>query len=431
MESVDFDVLIVGARVAGASLALLLGARGYRVLMVDRDTFPSDTLSTHMIGGAGVAALGRLGVLADVEAAGFRRLTRHRTWVEDCLFEGPAGPSGAYSMAPRRDVLDATLIRHALARGGVEMRERTHAEGLLEVDGRVVGAVLRAPDGTRRAVHARVVVGADGKYSKVAEWVRAERYEAVPAQRPAYYGYFHGVKPLPEPALEMFFAHDQVGFIFPMRPDEDCLALELQQEDYVAFRGNPQAVFEERFRALPGMAARLEGARLEGKLLGTRGIENYVRKPYGPGWALSGDAGYLKDPITGTGIGDALVQSFLLADALDAALRDADWDASLSAFQRQRDAMMLPMYHWTVAATQVRDASPEAVAWLHAALVSPHATRQIMYWLPAALSGELPPRLQPMVTTLGGLFGAAAKPAPRAAVPEAVPASAPRMGPTV
>lgn len=419
MGSVDYDVLIVGARVAGASLALLLGERGHRVLMVDRDVFPSDTLSTHLVGGAGVAALGRLGVLVDVEAAGFRRLTRHRTWVEDCLFEGPASPAGAYSLAPRRDALDAILIRHAEERGGVEVRERTLAEGLLEADGRVVGAVLRAPDGTRREAHARVVVGADGKYSKVAEWVKAERYEAVPAQRPAYYGYYHGVRPLLEPALEMFFAHDQVGFIFPMRPDEDCLALELQPEDYATFRANPHAVFEERFRALPGMAARLGGARLEGKLLGTRGIENYLRKPYGPGWALAGDAGYLKDPITGTGIGDALAQSFPLAGALDAALRGADWEASLSAFQRQRDAMMLPMYRWTVAATQVRDSSPESVAWLRAALVSPHCTRQVMYWLPSALSGGLPPRLQPMVTTLGKLFDAGL--AQPVAVPETLP----------
>lgn len=424
MESLEYDVLTVGARVAGASLALLLGERGHRVLMVDRDAFPSDTLSTHMVGGAGVAALRRLGVLADVEAAGFRRLTRHRTWVEDCLFEGPAGPAGAYSLAPRRDALDATLIRHARERGGVELRERTLAEGLLEADGRIVGAVLRAPDGTRREVRARVVVGADGKYSKVAEWVKAERYEAVPAQRPAYYGYFHGVKPLPEPALEMFFAHDQVGFIFPMRPDEDCLALELLPEDYAAFRGNPLEVFEERFRALPGMAARLEGARLEGKLLGTRGIENYLRTPYGPGWVLAGDAGYLKDPITGTGIGDALAQSFPLAEALDAALNGAEWDTSLSAFQRQRDEMVLPMYRWTVAATQVRDAPPESVAWLRAALVSPHAARRIMYWLPAALSDGLPPQLQPMVTALGGLFGAAARPAQPAAVPATVPATA-------
>lgn len=402
----DYDVLIVGARVAGASLALLLGQRGHRVLLVDRDAFPSDTLSTHFMNSRAVGMLDQLGVLPDVLGAGFRRITRTRTWVEDCLFEGPAGPGGAFSLAPRRDALDAILIRHATERGSVELQERTHAEGLIVEDNRVVGAVLRTPDGAKREVRARVVVGADGKYSKVAEWVKAEAYEAAPAQRPAYYGYYHGLTPLPESALEMFFAHDQVGFVFPMRPDEDCLALELQPEDFAAFRADSLGTFEARLRALPGMAARMEGAHIEGKLLGTRGIENFVRKPYGPGWALAGDAGCLKDPITGTGIGDALAQVFPLADALDAALRGADWEATLSAFQRARDEALLPMYRWTIAATQVRDAPAESTAWLRAALVSPHLTRQIMYWLPSVLAGGLPPNLQPMTRMLAGFFGA-------------------------
>ena len=76
-----------------------------------------------------------------------------------------------------------------------------------------------------------------------------------------------------------------------MRPNEDCLALEIQPEDFEIFRADPRATFEEHFRALPGMAARMEGASLEGKLQGARGIENYLCKPYGPGWALTGDAG--------------------------------------------------------------------------------------------------------------------------------------------
>jgi flavin-dependent dehydrogenase len=416
----EYDVLIVGARVAGASLALLLGQKGRRILMVDRDAFPSDTLSTHFMNGRAVGMLDQLGVLPDVLAAGFRCITRTRTWVEDCLFEGPAGPPGAFSLAPRRDALDAILIRHATERGVVEFQERTHAEGLIEEDGRVVGAVLRTPDGTQREVRAQVVVGADGKYSKVAEWVKAASYETAPAQRPAYYGYYHGLTPLPEPALELFFADNQVGFIFPMRPDEDCLALEFQPEDFAAFRANPLAEFEARFRALPGMAARMEHARIEGKLLGTRGIENVLRKPYGPGWALAGDAGCLKDPITGTGIGDALVQTFPLADALDAALSGADWEASLSAFQRVRDEVLLPMYRWTVAATQVRDAPAESMAWVRAALVSPHLTRQIMYWLPSVLAGGLPPNVQPMTNMLARAFGAQ----PAAAVPSAGAATA-------
>ena len=417
-----YDVVVVGARVAGASLALLLGQQGHRVLLVDRDTFPSDTLSTHFVSGAGVASLRRLGVLPDIEVAGFRRITRARTWVDDCLFEGPAWPGGGFALAPRRDALDSILIRHARERGGVEFHERSLVEELLWEDERVVGARLRTADGERRDVHARVVVGADGKYSKVAAWVRAERYAEEPAMRPAYYGYFHGLTPLPETALEISFTQNRIGFVFPMRPDEDCLALEFQPEELEAFRGNPLAAFEERFRALPGMAARMAGAHLEGKLLGTRGIENYLRKPFGAGWALTGDAGHLKDPSTGTGIGDALSQSFLLADALDAALRGADWDTTLGEFQRARDAAVLTMYQWTIRATQARDVAPEAMARLRSSMLSPHYTRQVMYWLasmlPDALPDALPAHVQQIGRVYAGVYGVKPAPAP-------APASAP------
>jgi 2-polyprenyl-6-methoxyphenol hydroxylase-like FAD-dependent oxidoreductase len=357
------------------------------------------------MGAEALIPLERLGVLGDVEAAGFRRVTRTRTYVGDCMFEGPAGPSGAYSLAPRRDVLDSILLE-AAQRAGVDFREQTRAEGLIEEDGRVVGAHLRTAQEEPLEVRARVVVGADGRYSKVAEWVKAATYHEVAPIRPGYYGYYHGVTPLPEPALEIFFAQETCAFIFPMRPDEDCLAMEIQPDEFETFRADPQTAFEERFRALPGMAARLRGATLEGKMQGTRGIANLFRKPYGPGWALTGDAAYVKDPITGLGIGDALAQSFLLADALDGALHGNDWETSLSVYQRQRDEEMLPMFQATVSSAQMRDASPEALVWLRALLINPHFCRSVMQWLAAALPGALPPDLQGPLQQMAQVFSA-------------------------
>jgi flavin-dependent dehydrogenase len=408
----QYDVLIVGARVAGASLALLLGQRGHRVLLVDRDHFPSDTLSTHFMSARFVLLLAQLGVLADVEAAGFRRITRTRTYVDDCMFEGPAAPGGHYALAPRRDALDAILIDHARRRGNVAFWERTHATSLIEEDGRVTGACVTTADGEQHEVRARVVVGADGKYSKVAEWVGAQRYHETPPLRPAYYGYYHGLAPLPETAVEVFFAGDRSGFIFPMQPGVDCLALELQPDDFAAFRADPLTAFEEHFRTLPGMAARMAEARLEGKLLGTRGIANYFCQPYGPGWALTGDAGYLKDPITGTGIGDALNQSFWLADALDDALRGADWETRLGAYQRQRDEALLPEFLATVQFTQMRDQPADSLAGVRAILISPWFTRTWMASLPPVLLDTLPPPLRPQIAALAQAFGAQPAPAP-------------------
>ncbi len=413
----EYDVLIVGARVAGASLALLLGQQGHRVLMVDRDHFPSDTLSTHFMSPLEVGRLAKLGVLADVEAAGFRRLTRTRTYIEDCLFEGPIGPGGAFGLAPRRDSLDSVLIQHATTRGRVEFWEQTHVEGLIEQDGRVSGVVVRSPGGAQRDVRARVVVGADGKYSRVAEWVHAATYNDVPALRPAYYGYYHGVAPLPEAAVELFFSHDRLGFIFPMQPDVDCLALELQPEDFDTFRADPGTVFEQWFRVLPGMAARMQGAHVEHRVQGTRGIANYFRQPYGPGWALTGDAGYLKDPITGFGIGDALSQAFLLADALDSTLGGAAWEATMSAFQRKRDEAMLPAYHYTLSNTRMRDGSAESLAWMRASLASPFFARALMAGLPSVVSQAMPADFLPRLTSVAQAFGVL----PVAATPATVP----------
>jgi flavin-dependent dehydrogenase len=399
------DVLVIGARVAGASLALSLAGRGHRVMLVDRDEFPSDTLSTHFMSAGAVGGLARLGVLADVEAAGFRRVARTRTWIEDCCLEGPAGPAGSYGLAPRRTVLDSVLIDHA-TRAGAEFLPRTRADRLVEEGGRVVGAVLQAVGGEHREVRASVVVGADGRQSKVAEWVGAEKYLEVPALRPAYYGYYHGVEPLPEPALEMWFGGDRIGFLFPMRPDEDCLALEIQPEEFESFRSRPRELFEEGVRALPGMEGRMRGAVLEGRLLGTRGIDNFFRKPYGPGWALTGDAAYLKDPSTGLGIGDALLQSGMLADALDRSLRGADWEEALSEFQRRRDEALIGPYRSTLAHTRLRDQSPEEMAWVRAVLCSPGLTRVFAHALPALLPQAFPPEAMPQLSGIARVFGA-------------------------
>jgi flavin-dependent dehydrogenase len=405
-----YDVLIVGGRVAGGSLALRLARQGHRVLVVDRDEFPSDTLSTHLMSAVAVGQLAALGVLQDIEAAGFRRITRHRTYIEDCAFEGPAGPGGAYSLAPRRTVLDSVLLDHAV-RAGAEFAPRTRADGLIDDGGRVAGAVLQAIGGERREVRATVVVGADGRGSKVAEWVGAEKYLEVPALRPAYYGYYHGLEPLPGCTLEMWFGGDQIGFVFPMRRDEDCLALELQPEDFEAFRSDPRGLFEQRMRTLPGMGSRMDHAVLEGRLLGTRGIDNFFRKPYGPGWALTGDAGYLKDPSTGSGVGDALGQAELLAEALDAFLRGAGWEESLSAFHQRRDETMMPGYQATLAHTRLRDQPSCDVGWIRAVICNPGTLRDFAQAMPALAAQVFPPEALPRVAGLAALFDTAPPPA--------------------
>jgi flavin-dependent dehydrogenase len=406
----EYDALIVGGRAAGGSLALLLARQGRRVLVADRDEFPSDTMSTHFMGLPAVGALKRLGVLDDILGAGFRRITRHRTWIDDCCFEGPAAPRGGFSLCPRRIVLDSVLIDHAV-NAGARFEQRTRVDGLLREGEEIVGAILQTTAGERREVRARVVIGADGKSSRVAEWVGAHVYDAVPALRPAYYAYFQGLEPRPEATLEIFFGGDRIGFLFPMREGEDCIALEIQPEEFDEFRSGHAAFFEARVRELPQMARRMQNAHLDGKVIGVKGIDNHFRKPYGPGWALTGDAAYLKDPSTGLGIGDALEQSFMLAEALGAWFEGGDWEATMSAFQQRRDKAMKPAYDDTIAFTRMRDMPPAEQSLLKAVFISPGTTRAIAHSMVAHLSSLLPPAALGQTAFISKLFAPAPDPA--------------------
>jgi flavin-dependent dehydrogenase len=333
----------------------------------------------------------RLGVLEKVEAAGFRRIHRHRAWVDDICIEAPAGPPGTYSIAPRRIVLDQILLDRALE-CGAQVIERTRVEGLMTESGSIVGATVQPIGGPRRQIRARVVIGADGKQSQVAKWVEAEKYDERPVGRPVYYGYFHGVVPLPEPAMEVFFGSERIGFCFPMRPDEHCLVLELQPQEFERVRRDPLAWFQREYATLPGMAGRIREAVLEGKLLGIRGIDNFFRKPYGLGWALTGDAAYVKDPCTGYGIGDALLQAFMLAKALGAWFDGADWEPTLADYQQRRDAALRPLFEQTLAAATARDEPYEQLTALRAVLLNQHDARQLLRALPRLLDQAYEPQ---------------------------------------
>jgi flavin-dependent dehydrogenase len=386
----EYDVLIVGARVAGASLAVRLGQQGRKVLVVDRDSFPSDTISTHALAFPAVESLRRLGVLDRVEAAGFRRLVRHRTWVDDICIDVPAGPPGTYSLAPRRVVLDQILIDRA-AESGATVLDRTRVESLLVESGSVVGAVVQAIGGERREIRSRILVGADGKQSQVAKWVEAEKYDERPIGRPIYYGYFHGLAPLPEPAIELYFGSERIGFCFPMRADEHCLIFEAQPQEFEDIRRAPLPWFQRQCAMLPNMAGRLKDAVLDGKLLGIRGVENFFRKPFGPGWALTGDAAYLKDPCTGFGIGDALLQAFWLAKSLGATLDGAPWEPTLAAYQEKRDTGMRALYELSVAAAAATDEPYGQLTDLRAVLLNQHDTRRLVRALPRLLDQVFEP----------------------------------------
>jgi 2-polyprenyl-6-methoxyphenol hydroxylase-like FAD-dependent oxidoreductase len=240
-----------------------------------------------------------------------------------------------------------------------------------------------------------VVVGADGKYSRVAEWTGAARYEETPALRPLYFGYYRDVTPQTTPALEIFYHEGRIGFVMPMEPGIDCIALEIRADEFPAFRADPEGRLDATLRTLPGMESRLARAERDGPARGTRGVDNYLRVPYGPGWALTGDAACCKDPSTGTGIEDAFRQSFLLADHLSAVLDGAEWDSTMAAYHHRRDEAVLPNFRGTLRFTQAAEPSPEAVTWLQAIAANAAYVRLLGQAFPAAVQapGVLPASL--------------------------------------
>ena len=347
------DVVVVGARVAGATLAALLGDAGVRVLLVDRASFPSATLSTHFFrGGQAISVFRRLGVLDRLLALGAPPLRCEYTYIDDAAAEvGPPQDPGdtGYSLSVRREALDEVLVRRAAASPAVELAERTRLDDLLWRDGRVVGVLLDGPSG-RRAVAAAVVVGADGRRSKVAKLVGAEDQERRSGARTLYYRYVRGfASPGEEIGAEFSLRGDEIAYVFPSDHGFACVAVSSPKTLFSEFRASPSATLDARIGRHRQIAERYEAALRDEVVLGTAPEDNYVRLPYGEGWALVGDAGMHQDPWSGQGIDMAAVHGAMLADELTPALHgDVDLLDALARYRTRRDEHGLEAWRETV-----------------------------------------------------------------------------------
>ena len=343
-----YDAIIVGARCAGSPLAMLLARAGHRVLVVDRATFPSDTISTHILHPPAVAALARWGLLDRLEATGCPPVTRYSYDFGPLTISGSPRPVDGTAIAycPRRIVLDALLVEGA-AEAGAELREGFTVEEVLVEDGRVTG--IRGRDAGGRAVteRARVVVGADGRHSRVANAVRPEHYEELPPLTPAYYAYWSG---LPVDGFETYVRADD-GRGWAAMPTHDgltCVIVGWPQAQFRDNRKDVEGAYTRTFDLAPEFAQRLRTATRETRLVGSGDLPGWFRTPFGPGWALVGDAGYHKHPITAFGITDAFRDAEQVSTALDDAFTGRRaYDAAMAEHQRLRDAHAMPIYRFT------------------------------------------------------------------------------------
>src|SRR3954451_11654749 len=344
----NFDVIVVGARCAGSPLAALLARQGVRVAVVERATFPRDTLSTHVFQAPGINLLARLGVLDRVRATGAEciRYLDFRQNDFETKVEFPRRPGDAgESMSVRRFLLDP-ILADAAAEAGAEVMMGTNVTGLVRPNGRVTGVRVTSR-GTERELSARLVVGADGRNSTVAKLTGARKYHVVPSERFAYWGFFEGVDPGPDPAL--LFHHWDGRVVIACPADSGLYQVILVPDNRFLpdFRADLERAFMEHATAAAPVAETIAGAKRVGKLLGIVRFESFFRESAGPGWALVGDAGQFKDPTPGQGMTDAFRQAAALAPAITGAIRgsDAQIDAAVAAWAQWRDRDAFE-HHW-------------------------------------------------------------------------------------
>ena len=341
-----FDAIVVGARTAGAPAAMLLARKGYRVLLVDRATFPSDTMSTHLIHAPGMAFLQRWGLAERVVATGCPPVTAYRLDLGPFAIAGaPRGTEEApQAFAPRRIVLDAILV-DAATEAGADVRQGTSVDGLIVEDGVVRGIRARDRSGASFEERARVVIGADGVHSSVARLVDAPITHEVPALEALYYAYWSG---FPTEGEFQLYQRDRRGFgVIPTNEGLTVVVVTWPVDEFEANRRDLLGNYLSAFDADPSLAERVRAGRRETRLVGAK-MQNFYRRSHGPGWALIGDAGYHKDAVTAQGMTDAFRDAELVSDALDEAFMGRrSQDEALATYERARDESTRPMFDLT------------------------------------------------------------------------------------
>lgn len=383
-----YDVIVVGARCAGSPVAMLLARRGHRVLVVDRATFPSDTVSTHYVHQAGLSRLrdwGLLGKVVDAGTPAIRHLDFSYTGIEIAGFADPIdGIDVVY--CPRRTVLDQILVDGA-REAGAEVVEGFTVTDLLSEDGRVAGIRGREGDGPEVEFKARFVVGADGSGSVVAQKAGAETYRHLPAGCFIYYSYFSGLD---------WGMHHRTGFgeqqigTWPTNDGVNLLAVMRRRDRFADFRADVEGSFQEIFDQVApelGEELRDSGERVE-NWRPMRYPDNYYRRSHGPGWALVGDAGYHKDPFTGWGITDAFKYGELLAEQLHKGLAgEAEIDAAVAEYEKLRDEQSNGTFELTCSISELT-LEPYYDSVFRATSMSPSGIKQFFGLIAGGIPGE-------------------------------------------
>lgn len=355
-----YDVIVIGARCSGSPTARLLALRGYRVLMVDKATFPSDAISTHYLHFPAVARLQRWGLLDTVLATGCPPIDRMTWGMNDVYITGtaPEWDGVRFGLAPRRHVLDKILFDAAVD-AGVEAREGFTVDEVLVEGGRVVG--IRGHDQRRATMEARapLVIGADGIRSLVAETVNATEYQGMPPQTAVWYSYWQRTD-----IDHLIFTRVDGRELFLVPTNDDCVNVMVgwRHHEFQDFRRDIEGNYQRTLDLFPELAERVRAGRQVETFYGTRNTRQWMRHPHGPGYLLIGDAGYHKDPVAGIGISDAFRQAEEVADCVDEGLSGRrPMSEALADYHQWRDAAFGEVFEYYMRAAALDILPPEVL----------------------------------------------------------------------
>ena len=382
-----YDAIIVGARCAGASTAMLLARKGHKVLLVDRSTFPSDIPHGHLIHRHGPKRLHDWGLLDRIVATGCPAITEMSTDYGGIQLRGREleldGVATAYG--PRRVALDQVLVDAAIE-AGAEFRPGFMVEEFVSSDGAITGVrghgIHHGLAGEERAW---ITIGADGRNSRLARTVNAPKYEACDALTGWYFSYWSGVTIR---AIEIYEGDGSALFAFPTNDGLLAIFIGWERSKLEDVLANPETRFMKVVDAIPSLSERVRAGHREERLRGVVDLPNFLRKPYGDGWALVGDAGCHKDPYLALGMCDALRDAELLANAIDRGLTgDQVMADALADYERLRNEATLPDYRQNLNMARFSPMPPEQRG-LRAALLHDQAATNQFYM---AIEGMIPP----------------------------------------
>ncbi|TCP52178.1 2-polyprenyl-6-methoxyphenol hydroxylase-like FAD-dependent oxidoreductase [Tumebacillus sp. BK434] len=362
-----YDVIIVGARIAGSALAYELSQKGFTVLLLERSTFPSDVYSTHNFFNNSVAMLREMGVLDKLLATHTPTYKRCYMKFEDAEIDGdmPEVDGETHCLCIRRPYLDTILYEHATAQPGVTGRQGFRVTEVLRADGAVSGVAGVDQDGVRQEYQAKLVVGADGRRSTVRRLVGAQQKLAVPTDYASYVAYYSGFQSDGETCVEFYKIGENIAIVFPTSDGLAVVGVMYpldNQKEMERFRHDPERAILDLLResfSSTTFPERLSQATLVGKVKGLHGYDNDWYQGMGPGWALLGDALSFKDPAVGQGMHDALYGARVLAKHLD---WNRSWAELAAAYEGEMEAHMMSRFQLACVFTKNIPFTPEQTA---------------------------------------------------------------------